>query len=91
MPSVVAELGDAIESHMKLIGLIKDDELDEHQQKLVAEKRAQFEADQKNAECDDASSTFPAGSALCNKCSTKAVIKMDGCMTCLNCGDSKCG
>ena len=91
MPSLVAELGDAIESHMKLIGLIKDDELDEHQQKLVAEKRAQFEADQKNAECDDASSSFPAGSALCNKCSTKAVIKMDGCMTCLNCGDSKCG
>ncbi|MDX2504176.1 MAG: NrdJb, partial [Gammaproteobacteria bacterium] len=30
-------------------------------------------------------------SQVCDKCSTKAVIKMDGCMTCLNCGDSKCG
>ena len=91
MPSLVAELGDAIESHMKLIGLIKDDEMDEHQKKLVAEKRAQYEAETKNADCDDAASDFPAGSQLCNKCSTKAVIKMDGCMTCLNCGDSKCG
>jgi len=91
MPSLVAELGDAIETHMKLIGLIQNDDLDEHQQKLVAEKRAQFEAEQKNSECDDVSSDFPAGSQLCGKCSTKAVIKMDGCMTCLNCGDSKCG
>jgi hypothetical protein len=90
MPSLVAELGDAIECHMKLIGLIKDDEMDEHQKKLVAEKRAQFEAGQKDTECDDATD-FPAGSQLCIKCNTKAVIKMDGCMTCLNCGDSKCG
>lgn len=90
MPSLVAELGDAIETHMKMIGMIVDDELDEHQKKLIAEKRAQFEADQKKVDGDDDSS-FPAGSQLCGKCSTKAVIKMDGCMTCLNCGDSKCG
>jgi len=90
MPSLVAELGDAIESHMKLIGLIKDDEMDEHQLKLIAEKRAQFEIVQKETNDDDAAE-FPAGSQLCHKCSTKAVIKMDGCMTCLNCGDSKCG
>lgn len=93
MPSLVSELGDAIESHLISIGMLKGDELDEHQLKLIEEKRAQFEADQKNAECDDAASDtdFPAGSQVCAKCSTKAVIKMDGCMTCLNCGDSKCG
>jgi hypothetical protein len=91
MPSLVAELGDAIERHLISIGMLKGEELDEHQQKLIAEKRAQFEADNKNAECDDATSDFPAGSELCNKCSTKAMVKMDGCMTCLNCGDSKCG
>jgi len=34
---------------------------------------------------------FPPGSQMCLACSTKAVVKMDGCMTCLNCGDSKCG
>lgn len=88
MPSLVAELGDAIECHLKLIGLIKDDELDDHQKKLMAEKRAQYEAANSEAEAE---SDFPAGAQLCSKCSTKAVIKMDGCMTCLNCGDSKCG
>ena len=34
---------------------------------------------------------FPEGAQLCNKCHTKAAIVMDGCLTCLNCGDSKCG
>ncbi|KXS48233.1 MAG: ribonucleotide reductase, alpha subunit, partial [Marinobacter sp. T13-3] len=28
---------------------------------------------------------------MCGKCNTKAVIVMDGCATCLACGDSKCG
>jgi hypothetical protein len=89
MPSLVAELGDAIETHMKLIGLIKEEGLDEHQQKLVDEKRAQYEESKKSGE--EAKGDFPPGAQLCGKCSTKAVIKMDGCMTCLNCGDSKCG
>jgi len=95
MPSLVAEIGEAIECHMRMIGYLKDDGLDEHQQKLIKEKRAQFEkannaneAKLKDMDCD---SPFPDGSQLCVKCSTKAVIMMDGCLTCLNCGDSKCG
>jgi hypothetical protein len=93
MPSLVAEIGDAIECHMRMIGLLKDDGLDENQKKLVAEKRAQFEAASgtvANIEAD-AASDFPEGSQLCVKCHTKAAIKMDGCLTCLNCGESKCG
>ncbi len=35
--------------------------------------------------------SFPENAQLCVKCTTKAVVKLDGCMTCLNCGDSKCG
>jgi len=91
-PSLVAELGDVIECHLKMIGLIKTDEMDEHQKKFLADKRAQLEARGTAAggAKDDAGS-FPADARLCAKCSTKAVIKMDGCMTCLNCGDSKCG
>jgi len=91
MPSLVAEIGDAIECHLRMIGMLKDDGLDEHQQKLVEEKRAQFEASNEIVEKENKSADFPAGSQLCGKCTTKAVIKMDGCMTCLNCGDSKCG
>ncbi|HEB86062.1 MAG TPA: NrdJb [Gammaproteobacteria bacterium] len=91
MPSLVAEIGDAIEGHLRMIGLLKDDGLDDHQKKLIADKRAQMEKASKTAEASSEASEFPASAQLCNKCSTKAVIKMDGCMTCLNCGDSKCG
>ena len=35
--------------------------------------------------------SFPPTAAMCHKCSTKALVLMDGCATCLNCGYSKCG
>jgi hypothetical protein len=92
MPSLVAEIGDVVESHLKMIGMIKTEEISEHQQKIMDEKRAQFEAEkQVKSATPAAASEFPAGSQLCGKCNTVAMIKMDGCMTCLNCGDSKCG
>ncbi|MFT6625626.1 MAG: hypothetical protein ACJAZI_001715 [Cycloclasticus sp.] len=93
MPSLVAEIGDVVESHLKMIGMIKTEQISDHQQKIMDEKRAQFEGEKlaKNAEQETESSAFPAGSQLCTKCNTKAAIQMDGCMTCLNCGDSKCG
>lgn len=90
MPSLVAEIGDAIECHLRMIGLLKDDGLDEQQKAILAEKRQQFESNIRQP-AEDEATDFPAGSQLCVKCQTKAVIKMDGCMTCLNCGDSKCG
>lgn len=94
MPSLVAEIGCAIESHMKFIGMLKENELDEHQKKLIAAKRKEFEAQNKSKTEtieDDDTSSFPAKAQLCTKCQTKALVLMDGCMTCLNCGDSKCG
>jgi hypothetical protein len=89
MPSLVAEIGDAIESHLRMIGLLKDEGLDEHQQKLVDEKRAEYDAMQSGD--DKAASDYPDSAQMCAKCMTKAAILMDGCMTCLSCGDSKCG
>ena len=135
MPSIVAELGAIIEQHLKMIGLLHDPELDPEQRRLIAEKRAAYEArsslgakkksenrtvgnitsdipsdlagaggesarktpDQAKAkaangeESDSIASAFPPSASLCNKCNTKAVILMDGCATCLNCGYSKCG
>jgi hypothetical protein len=35
--------------------------------------------------------SFPASASMCFKCNTKALVLMDGCQTCLNCGYSKCG
>ncbi|MBI3547094.1 MAG: NrdJb [Gammaproteobacteria bacterium] len=91
-PSLVAELGDVIERHLKLIGLIQTEEPDAARQQLIAEKRAELKKRaERTAATDEAASGFPSDAQLCSKCSNKAVIKMDGCMTCLNCGDSKCG
>jgi len=90
MPSIIAELGYVIEKHLQSIGLIRKTQLDPHQQKLVDEKRAEFQARARQADAF-AKSHFPEGAQLCGRCSTAAVVMMDGCMTCLNCGDSKCG
>jgi len=92
MPSLVAEIGDAIESHLKFIGLLQDEELSEHQKKLIADKRAQYEAKtEAPAQESSEASPYPAEARLCNKCGEKAVIRMDNCDTCRACSDSKCG
>jgi len=125
MPSIVAELGAIIEQHLKSIGLIHDPEMSSEQRKLIAEKRAAYEARvtrddakkkpeisraaddgqeiaadmagnggesaRKADDAEPAASAFPPGATLCHKCHTSAVILMDGCATCLNCGYSKCG
>lgn len=35
--------------------------------------------------------SFPPSATMCHKCNNQAVVIMDGCATCLNCGYSKCG
>ncbi len=92
MPSLVAEIGDAIESHMRHIGLLTREDLDERQRELITRKRREYEAAGAARAGDEAAmGGFPAGAQLCALCNTKAVVLMDGCMTCLSCGDSKCG
>ena len=91
IPSLVAEIGEVVEQHLQEIGMLKKPGLDEHQQKLVAEKKKEFLEKHTKAGGDDNAEGFPAGAQLCAKCSTKAAIIMDGCLTCLNCGESKCG
>ena len=90
MPSIIAELGHVIEKHMQKIGLLRKPEMDEHRKALIDQKRSEYEAQQKQQDAF-AKADYPQGAQLCLKCSTAAVVMMDGCMTCLNCGDSKCG
>ena len=88
VPSLVAEIGEVLEKHLIDIGMLKTKELDEHQKKLVEEKKKEY-LDKNQDQLDE--SGFPKDSQLCAKCNTKAAILMDGCLTCLNCGESKCG
>ncbi|MBL0681294.1 TSCPD domain-containing protein [Aeromonas dhakensis] len=90
VPSLIAEIGNVIETHLTEIGILKVAGLDEHQQAFLAGKQAEIQTAQETDE-QQAGSGFPPGAALCYKCHSKAQVQKDGCMTCLNCGDSKCG
>ncbi|MGA0098478.1 MAG: NrdJb [Steroidobacteraceae bacterium] len=90
MPSIVAELGFVIERHLQTIGLMPAAEMDEARRALIEAKRKEW-ADRDRQSDAFAEDKYPEGAQLCAKCSTAAVVMMDGCMTCLSCGDSKCG
>ena len=98
VPSIIAEIGDVIERHLIDIGMIKPPELEDHQKKLIEQKRREYEEQQSGSQAssgkvvkNDDAPAFPAGAVMCAKCSQEAAVILDGCMTCLNCGDSKCG
>jgi hypothetical protein len=97
MPSIIAEIGAVIEHHLQKIGLMEKEELSEQQQLLLDQKRAEAVASAEKKTLTDTGSSdgedgaFPASATLCHKCSTKAVVVMDNCATCLSCGYSKCG
>lgn len=102
VPSIVADIGAVVETHLKRIGLLEPDELSEQQQLMLKEKRAELEARQQAEASEkktiaeagavvDSGGDYPASATLCHKCSTKAMVLLDGCQTCLACGYSKCG
>ncbi len=90
MPSIIAELGYIIEKHLVHIGLLQLTVPSEEQQDLIASKRAEYSARGKKPRAV-ADNRFPEGARLCGKCNTAAAVMLDGCLTCLNCGYSKCG
>ena len=57
---------------------------------LIEQKRKEWAQRDKQADAF-AEQSYPEGAQLCTKCNTAAVVMMDGCMTCLSCGESKCG
>ena len=88
VPSLVAEIGHVLETHMIATNIIQPEALSPEHQSLLDEKRAALEpANSESVKIGD----YPPGSQLCNKCNTVAMVMMDGCMTCLACGESKCG
>jgi hypothetical protein len=76
MPSLVAEIGDIIERHCTDLGLIERD------MSLIEAAKAMVNEKMKNAD--------EKPERACPECGGKAVV-MDGCLTCVECGYSKCG
>ncbi|MDT8376184.1 MAG: TSCPD domain-containing protein [Mariprofundaceae bacterium] len=79
MPSIVAEIGETIQQHLVSIGMMEG--------RL---NTAELEAKRKEAEQKLGKDAAAKGN-LCDKCGAMAVIRLDNCNTCLECGDSKCG
>ena len=78
MPSLVAEIGEVLLLHLTGLGMMqRDNSLVESAKKMVAEKIEKVGA--------------PDGKQQCARCGERSVVVLDGCATCLACGDSKCG
>lgn len=80
VPSLLAAIGEVIEQHLIDIGFIESPD-----QNLVEA------AKQKVAVGEEGGSPAQPGMASCPKCAAPALIRQEGCDTCLNCGYSKCG
>src|SRR5271163_1681740 len=61
MPSIIAELGYVIEKHLQSIGMMPKAELDPQQRKFIEEKRAEYEARQKQQDAFAKPPHFPEG------------------------------
>jgi len=79
MPSIVAEIGEVIQQHLVSIGLMEGQL-----------NTAELQAKRKEAEEKLGSDAVAKGN-MCDKCGAMAVVRLDNCNCCLECGDSKCG
>lgn len=94
MPSVVADIGHVIETHLKTLDMLPQSEIDAHQQAFLKQKQQAAMAEDTNktgSKSENHQLNFPDTASSCKKCYQKSVVLLDGCSTCLNCGDSKCG
>ena len=89
IPSIVAEIGLVIKKHFEDLSLIEKLEHDDYFKEYLSEKKEEYLT--KTNDIVDSHTGYPSHATVCPTCNTKAMIKMDNCLTCLQCGDSKCG
>jgi hypothetical protein len=87
--SLVSEIGDVLATHLQSIGVMCDTPLSSSQQDLIDYAKAKNFSNTQGREAKD--DGFPENAVLCPKCNQRALVILDGCRTCLACGDSKCG
>lgn len=87
MPSLIAEVGEVIEEHLKELGL-----MNKHGLAVVPETKYGTTDQPGEVKGDGFAVDQDLKNATrCTKCFSNAVIVLDGCPTCTACGDSKCG
>ena len=86
MPSLVAEIGWAIEDHLQKMGVMTNVEIPEHQKKIMDENSADFE--QPTAAQAEATAFLPHADG-CTTWSVKETKLIDACYTSQHCGTSK--
>ncbi|WP_100278453.1 TSCPD domain-containing protein [Mariprofundus aestuarium] len=79
MPSIVAEIGEVIQQHLISIGMMEG-----------TLNNAELQAKRHEAEEKLGKDAMAKGNQ-CDKCGAMAVVRLDNCNCCLECGDSKCG
>jgi len=79
MPSIVAEIGEVIQQHLISIGMMEGQL-----------NNAELQAKRTEAQEKLGSDAIAKGNQ-CDKCGAMAVVRLDNCNCCLECGDSKCG
>ncbi len=79
MPSLVAEIGEVIQQHMISIGMLEGQL-----------NNTELQAKKKKAE-ETLGESGMMNANICPKCAARAVVRLDNCDTCLECGHSKCG
>jgi len=79
MPSLVAEIGEVIQQHLVSIGMMEGQ---------LATPELALKKQQIQEKLGDKAML---NANICPKCNAKALVRMDNCDTCLECGHSKCG
>lgn len=82
-----------LENKINLTGAILDTDMDNLSIKEygIDELNYNLELNKVKASfIEDAPTAFPPNATICSKCSYRSVVVLDGCATCLQCGDSKC-
>jgi ribonucleoside-diphosphate reductase alpha chain len=87
VPSLLAAIGEVIETHMRRIGFITDPDAIEELPLAVPVAAAQAE-DSREAH-PEAHAHRPLGRS-CPRCAAQAFVKESGCWTCRACGFSRC-
>jgi ribonucleoside-diphosphate reductase alpha chain len=83
VPSLLAAIGEVIETHMRRTGFLQSDEA------LLALNEPQRQADA--AGDGGAAPGRPVRLKLCPRCSSSDFAHREGCWVCNSCGFSRCG